>query len=42
MDRGVAVEGPLRDQALRPVPYIPAYPNAWRDFFPHSQWYDGE
>jgi hypothetical protein len=41
MDQGLAVEGPLQGQALLPVPYIPAYPNSWRDFYPESLWYDG-
>jgi hypothetical protein len=40
MDRGLAVEGPLQGQALRPLPYISAYPNAWRDFYPRSLWYN--
>jgi hypothetical protein len=39
MDRGVAVDGPLQGQALRPAPYIPAFSKAWRDFYPHSRWY---
>jgi hypothetical protein len=39
MDRGVAVDGPLQGQALRPAPYIPAFSRAWRDFYPHSRWY---
>jgi hypothetical protein len=40
MDRGLAVDGPLKGQALRSVPYIPAFPEAWRDFYPHSRWYE--
>ena len=39
MDRGVAVDGPLQGQALRPEPYIPAFSRAWRDFYQHSRWY---
>jgi hypothetical protein len=31
----------LKGQALRGVPYIPAFPDAWRDFYPDSQWYEG-
>jgi hypothetical protein len=42
MDRGVAIDGPLRGQALRVVPYIPAYRSAWHDFYPDSRWYQGE
>jgi hypothetical protein len=41
MDRGLAVDGPLKGQILRSVPYIPAFPEAWRDFYPHSRWYKG-
>jgi len=40
MDRGLSVDGPLKGQALRSVPYIPAFPEAWRDFYPHSRWYE--
>ena len=40
MDRGVAVDGPLQGQILRNVPYVPAFPEAWRDFYPNSRWYD--
>jgi len=42
MERGVAVEGPLKGQALRSVPYIPAFDSAWRDFYPDSEWYTYE
>jgi hypothetical protein len=42
MERGVAIEGPLKGQALRSVPYIPAFDSAWRDFYPDSEWYKGE
>jgi hypothetical protein len=41
MDRGLAVDGPLKGEVLRSVPYIPAFPAAWRDFYPHSRWYEG-
>jgi len=41
MERGLAVEGPLKGQTLRSVPYIPAFEDAWRDFYPESRWYDG-
>ena len=40
LDRGVAVDGPLKGQVLRTVPYVPAFPGAWRDFYPNSRWYD--
>jgi hypothetical protein len=42
MERGLAVDGPLEGQALRTAPYIPALPEAWRDFYPESRWYEGE
>lgn len=42
MDRGLAEDGPFQGQALRIVPYIPAFPEAWRDFYPESSWYDGK
>jgi hypothetical protein len=41
LNRGVAVEGELEGQIVRRVPYIPAFPHAWSDFYPHSLWYDG-
>lgn len=41
MERGGAVDGTLKGQILRNVPYVPAFPEAWRDFFPNSRWYDG-
>jgi hypothetical protein len=40
MERGLAVDGPLQGQALRTVPYVPAFRGAWHDFYPHSLWYD--
>ena len=40
LDRGLAVDGPLKGQALRSVPYIPAFQSAWRDFYPDSRWYE--
>jgi hypothetical protein len=42
MERGIAVEGPLQGQALRSVPYNPAFEDAWRDFYPDSEWFTGE
>ena len=39
LERGVAIAGPLQGQTLRTVPYIPAFPEAWRDFYPRSRWY---
>ncbi len=37
--RGLALEGPLRGTALRPLPYTSAYGWAWRDFYPGSPIY---
>jgi hypothetical protein len=42
IERGIAVEGPLAGQALKTVPYIPAFPAAWLDFYPESRWYLSE
>jgi hypothetical protein len=39
MDRGLAVDGPLQGQALRVIPYITAFREAWDDFYPESRWY---
>ncbi len=41
IDRGVATDGPFQGQALRVVPYIPAFRSAWQDFFPNSRWFEG-
>ena len=38
MDRGLAQTGELAGQALRTIPHIPAFPDAWRDFYPQSRW----
>ena len=40
--RGIAIEGPLRGEVLQRVPYITAYDWAWKDFYPHTQFYDAE
>jgi hypothetical protein len=40
MSNGLAIDGPLQGQALRTVPYVPAYPSAWEDFYPESRWYE--
>lgn len=37
--RGHAVAGPLRGTALQPVPRSSAFDWAWRDFYPHSEFY---
>ncbi len=37
--RGIAVDGPLRGQVLQRVPYITAFDWAWRDFYPHTEFY---
>jgi hypothetical protein len=42
LEQGLALDGPLQGQALRAVPYIPAFASAWEDFYPHSRWYDGD
>ena len=39
--RGLAVEGPLRGEALQRVPYVTAYDWAWKDFYPHTEFHDG-
>lgn len=39
LDRGIAVAGLLQGEALRSVPYIPAFKDAWRDFYPDSEWH---
>ena len=40
--RGVAVDGPLRGEVLQRVPYTTAFDWAWKDFFPHTEFYGGE
>ena len=37
--RGLALEGPLKGEALRPVPGSTAFDWAWRDFYPESDFY---
>lgn len=37
--KGLAVEGPLRGEALQRVPYITAFDWAWEDFYPHTEFY---
>ena len=37
--RGIALDGPLRGEVLRQVPYMSAYRWAWEDFYPHSKFY---
>ena len=36
---GIAVDGPLRVELLKQVPYSTAYDWAWEDFYPHSKFY---
>ena len=36
---GIGLEGPLKEQTLRQVPYMTSFDWAWRDFYPHSQFY---
>ena len=42
MEQGLALDGPLEGQVLRAVPYIPAFPSAWEDFYPDSRWYNSD
>ena len=37
--RGVATQGPLKGTVLQQIPYVTSYDWAWRDFFPHSNFY---
>ena len=37
--RGIAVDGPLKGTLLKQVPYMSAYDWAWKDFYPHSEFY---
>ena len=37
--RGTGLEGPLRGELLRQVPYNTSYDWAWEDFYPHSEFY---
>ena len=34
---GFAVDGPLKGQLLKQIPYITAFDWAWEDFYPHSE-----
>ena len=36
---GLATSGPLAGKALRLVPYVPAFDEAWLDFFPQTEMY---
>ena len=36
---GIAVEGPLRGELLKQLPYNTSYDWAWEDFYPHSEFY---
>ena len=36
---GLATSGALAGKALRPVPYVPAFDEAWYDFFPQTEMY---
>jgi hypothetical protein len=42
LEQELALDGPLQGQALRAVPYIPAFASAWGDFYPDSRWYGGD
>jgi hypothetical protein len=41
MATGLASAGELKGQALRNIPYIPAYAESWANFYPQSRWYGG-
>ncbi|MCH7735360.1 MAG: DUF3179 domain-containing protein [Chloroflexi bacterium] len=36
VERGLALEGPLRGTVLQQVPYITSFDWAWADFFPET------
>ena len=38
--RGFAVEGPLRGELLKQLPYMTSFDWAWEDFYPHSEFYE--
>ena len=38
--RGLAVDGPLRGEALQSVPSSTSFDWAWRDFYPESEFYE--
>ena len=42
IDRGIAVDGPLRGEVLQRVPYITSFDWAWEDFYPHTEFYEGD
>ena len=37
---GLAIDGDLKGEALREIPYISSFDWAWLDFYPHSDFYD--
>jgi len=39
LGRGLALDGPLRGEALQGVPGTSSYDWAWRDFYPNSEFY---
>ena len=39
---GVATEGSLKGTILQSIPYVTSFDWAWKDFFPHTAFYDGE
>jgi len=40
--RGIAIEGELKGQGLREIPYVSSYDWAWLDFYPQSDFYTQE
>ena len=39
LDKGIAVDGPLRGEVLQRIPYIINYEWAWVDLYPHAESY---
>jgi hypothetical protein len=39
-ERGLAIDGELRGQVIREIPYISSFDWAWHDFYPHSDFYN--
>jgi len=37
--RGLAIDGPLRGEALQGIPGTSSWDWAWRDFYPNSEFY---
>ncbi len=37
--RGMALAGPLKGETIKSLAYVPAFEQAWRDFYPDSTWF---